>query len=67
MRESNIEKFKEGQYSLTPAEIGAIRARAKMNGEDPEAAVSAAREKMKMATGRLREKQAEKAADTTLQ
>jgi len=52
---SNIEKFKQGQYSPTPEEEERARA---VGGED---AVKALRQKMSRATDRLREKQFEEA------
>jgi len=58
-----MEKFEAGQFSLAPAEEEAIRAGAKMRGENPDAAVEAARERMLHATARLREKQSEEAIE----
>ncbi len=52
---TGIEKFKEGQFSLTPAEEERARA---LGGEE---AVEALRQKMSRATGRLREAQFEAA------
>ena len=52
----SIEKFREGQFSLTPEE----RKKAEEAGKLEEA-----EKKMKKATGRLREKQSEKAIAET--
>lgn len=52
---SNIEKFKYGQFSLTPEE--------KQKAEE-EGRLEELEEKMKKATARLREKQAKKAVES---
>lgn len=52
------EELLYGKYSLTDKEKEEIRKRAEETGQDPEAAVKAAEERMKTATARLREKQA---------
>lgn len=54
---TNVEKFKEGQFSPTPEELEA--ARRKGGG----AAVEELRKKMSHATGKIREKQSDKATE----
>ncbi len=54
MKESNMEKYIYGQFSLTPEE----KEKAKKEGRLEEK-----EEKMRKATKRLREKQAEKSTD----
>lgn len=56
-----MEAIRQGRYSLTQEEAAEIRRQAELKGLDPEAAVTAATEKTRAATGRLRQKQAEEA------
>lgn len=61
----NMEELKIGKFSLTPEEEEFIRKRAEARGEDAEAAVEAAREKIEAANLRMREIAQEKAIKET--
>ena len=52
-----------GKFTLLPDEEAKIRREAEEKGEDPDAAVEAARVETVRATGRLREAQSQKAVE----
>ena len=57
----NTERFQEGRFSPSEAELEEIRKRAAAEGKDPEKAVAAFLEKLGGANARLEEKQSEAA------
>ncbi|MBI4119603.1 MAG: hypothetical protein HY456_02025 [Parcubacteria group bacterium] len=61
MNEGNTEKYRFGQFSLTPEEEAKIRKDAKDKGSDPDAEVEKARQQLAQATGRLHEAAGEEA------
>jgi hypothetical protein len=57
----NKEELESGQISTTDAEIEQVRAKAKLHGEDPDAAEAAFREKIKKANDRFQGEHSDKA------
>jgi hypothetical protein len=60
-----LEKFLEGQFSLTPSEQDKIKKEAMEKGENPDNALAEEEKKMEQTTGRIREDQREKIIEET--